>query len=266
MLAALAFGGFPPTGNAAPLVSLKLLEIRPHDSTQYTQGLFFYQNRLFESAGRYGVSCLAKYDFTNGQLPELIKKYNLPQRFFAEGAAEADGEIYLLTWQEQTGFVFDPATLMLKRQFKYDGEGWGLAWDGVQLWRSDGSSSLHPHRPGDFASTGAPLTVRDGDQEITLLNELEWDPATGLMLANIYGADLVAAIDLTDGQVRFWLDARPLRGLAEKAGLANTDQPYDIVLNGLALEPGGLWLTGKLWPCLYRVAWPPDEIPAGPLD
>ncbi|MDL2227074.1 glutaminyl-peptide cyclotransferase [Deltaproteobacteria bacterium OttesenSCG-928-M10] len=260
-LAVLTLWGFPAQGGAAPLLPLELTEARPHDQGHYTQGLFFYRGRLFESAGRYGLSRLAKYDFAKGRPPELIKKYDLPEQYFAEGAAVAADEIYLLTWREETGFVLDPATLMLKRKFSYEGEGWGLAWDGVRLWRSDGSSRLFPHLPGEFAPAGPALTVRDGDREIDRLNELEWDPATGLMLANVYGRDLVAAIDLENGQVRFWLDARPLRGLAEKAGLAGTGQPYDVVLNGLALDGDGLWLTGKLWPRLYRATWPPAEAP-----
>lgn len=250
-------------GAAAPLLALELTEARPHDPGHYTQGLFFYRDRLFESAGHYGLSRLAKYDFTKGRPPELIKKYDLAERYFAEGAAVAEDEIYLLTWREQTGFVFDPATLMLKRRFVYNGEGWGLAWDGVRLWRSDGSCRLFPHRAGDFAPDGLPVTVKDGDQEIDSLNELEWDPITGLMLANVYGRDLVAAIGLADGQVRFWLDARPLRGLAEKAGLSGAGLPFDAVLNGLALDGDGLWLTGKLWPRLYRAVWPPVTMPLG---
>lgn len=244
---------------AAPVLPLNLMESRPHDASLYTQGLFFFQESLFESAGLYGKSSISRWSFEKGAPPKCQSGKSLGAKFFAEGSTEANGEIYLLTWKEETGFVFDPATLMEKRRFKYEGEGWGLAWDGRNLWRSDGSSRLYPHQAGDFAPAGEPLTVRDEGREVAYLNELEWDPLTGLMLANVYGQDLVAAINLKNGEIVFWLDGRPLRGLAEKAGLTDTGQPFDTVLNGLALSKDGLWLTGKLWPRLYLAVWPPEE-------
>jgi glutamine cyclotransferase len=244
---------------AAPVLALTLIGSRPHPPDHYTQGLFFHQGRLYESAGLYERSSVTKWNFGSGGSPELLQKWPLPAEYFAEGAAAAGDEMYLLTWREETGFVLDPATLMVKRRFSYRGEGWGLAWDGARLWRSDGSARLFPHRPGDFAPDGEPLTVRDEGREVPDLNELEWDPQTGLMLANVYGRDMVAAIDLADGEVRFWLDGRPLRALAERHGLADAGRPLDTVLNGLALDGRSLWLTGKFWPRLYQAAWPPAQ-------
>lgn len=253
----------PLAAQAAPLLPLSLKNSRPHDAETYTQGLFFHGGQLYESGGLYGRSALSKWLFDPGRPASRLMGRELPAKFFAEGAAAANGEIYLLTWREETGFVLDPDTLMIKRQFSYTGEGWGLAWDGLKLWRSDGSARLYPHRAGDFAPAGEPLTVTDEGREIANLNELEWDPRSGLMLANVYGEDLVAAIDLRDGRVRFWLDGRPLRALARAAGLKDTGNHMDVVLNGLALDGGSLWLTGKYWPRLYQVDWPPPGLEAG---
>jgi|GEM_PF-813110 Glutamine cyclotransferase len=254
----------PPPLRAAPILPLSLKNSRPHDAAVYTQGLFFHGGHLYESAGLYGRSALSKWSFDPGRPPARLLRRDLPAKFFAEGAEAAKGEIYLLTWREQTGFVLDPDTLMIKRRFSYLGEGWGLAWDGQRLWRSDGSAHLYPHQAGDFAPAGEPLTVTDEGREIDRLNELEWDPHSGLMLANVYGEDLVAAIDLRDGQVRCWLDGRPLRALAQAAGLKNTGNPMDTVLNGLALDGTSLWLTGKYWPRLYQVDWPPADLSGKP--
>ncbi|MDR0882726.1 MAG: glutaminyl-peptide cyclotransferase, partial [Candidatus Adiutrix sp.] len=55
-------------------------------------------------------------------------------------------------------------------------------------------------------------------------------------------------------------EAGPLRSLARAAGLPDTPNPLDTALNGLAVEGGRLWLTGKLWPRLYQVAWPPAGV------
>ena len=247
-----------PELGAAPTLPLTLLNSRSHDVECYTQGLFFYKGQLFESGGLYGRSTFSKWNFGPGRPLEIIQRRKLPDRYFAEGADANGDEIFLLTWRENTCFVIDPDTLMIKRKISYQGEGWGLAWDGERFWRSDGSARLHPHRGGDFAPDGEALTIRDGEAEVGGLNELEWDGKTGLMLANIYGRDEVAVIDLTDGRVRFWLDAAPLRTLAESSGLPQTGNPMDVVLNGLALDDGGLWLTGKFWPRMYQAVWPPE--------
>jgi glutamine cyclotransferase len=240
---------------AAPVLEPRLLNIRPHDPGRYTQGLFIRDGVWFESSGGFGVSAFTREpkDIDDAEAGRL----SLPPDCFAEGAAWAEGEIYLLTWLNQRGFVLDPETLAVKREFTYPGQGWGLAWDGRRLWRSDGSDRLHPHQPGDFAPAGRPLLVRDNEKAVDNLNELEWDPATGLLLANVYGLDRVAAIDLADGKVRFWLDAAPLRALAVRHGLPPPPS-LDTVLNGLARDGRTLWLTGKLWPLFFQIAWPPD--------
>lgn len=247
-----------PAAEAAPVLAAKVLESRLHPSDCYTQGLFFFGGDLYESCGRYGHSSLNRWSFPAGRAGDLLRQLRLPDTVFAEGAAAAHGEIYVLSWREGLGFVLAPGSLMFLRDFSYSGEGWGLTWDGERLWRSDGSARLYPHRPGDFAPAGEALVVRDVEHglEVEHLNELEWDEASGLILANIYGEDLVAAIDPADGRVSFWLDARPLRALLGP-DLAGRATPMDSVLNGLALAGGELWLTGKLWPAMYRIAWPP---------
>lgn len=246
-----------PASGQAPVLPLTVTDSRPHPADSYTQGLFFYGGRLYESSGLYGQSAVSMWSWSPDNSPELLKREPLSGQYFAEGACEVLGDIYLLTWREQTGFILAAENLSLKGGFRYEGEGWGLAFDGRRLWRSDGGSRLYPHRPGDFAPDGNPVTVRDGGAEVFQLNELEWDPLTGLMLANVYGSDRVAGIDLADGRVRFWLDGTPLREMAIKDGLAGTGNPLDTVLNGLALDGASLWLTGKLWPRLYQAEWPP---------
>ena len=252
-LAATVSPALAAPSQAAPVLEPRLLNIRPHDPGRYTQGFFIRDGAWFESSGGFGVSVFVRD-------PAGPRPWALPPECFAEGADWAEGEIYLLTWLNERGFVLDPEKLTVKREFTYSGEGWGLAWDGRRLWRSDGSPRLYPHKPGDFAPAGRPLLVRDGQNEVDLLNELEWDPATGLMLANVYGQDRVAAIDLTNGQVRFWLNAAPLRALAVQRGLPSPPS-LDTALNGLARDGRTLWLTGKLWPLFFQIAWPPDGWP-----
>ena len=262
MSAALSFAVFGPAragaAEAAPVLDIRLLNIRPHDPGRHTQGLFIREGVWYESSGGFGVSALFRESPAPPGSPARGRLWRLPPDCFAEGAVWAEDEIYLLTWRNRRGFVLEPAGLEVKREFAYTGEGWGLAWDGRRLWRSDGSHRLYPHAAGDFAPAGEPLAVRDGETAVELINELEWDPATGLMLANIYGLDRVAAIDLNDGAVRFWLEAAPLRALAVQRGLVSPPS-LDTALNGLARDGPTLWLTGKSWPLYFQIAWPPEE-------
>lgn len=243
----------------APILELKLLSSQAYPANTYTQGIFFAKDALYISSGLYASSTFSKWS-TAGILQKVFK---LPNTFFAEGAVLAAGEIYLLTWKENTVFVLESDTLKLLRTHTYSNEGWGLALAGTRLWRSDGSNLLHQHNIGDFSPAGPSLKVYDGTLEIHNLNELEWDAITGLMLANIYQSDMVAAIDLSDGQVRFWLNGKPLRTLAVQDGLSPNHALSNIVLNGLAMASDGksLWLTGKFWPRLYQIAWPPKGFP-----
>ena len=48
----------------------------------------------------------------------------------------------MLTWEENTCFVFDADSFAQVGKFGYDGEGWGLATDGQQLYQSDGSNRI----------------------------------------------------------------------------------------------------------------------------
>ncbi len=231
----------------APVIKVSALRSHPHNSSHFTQGLFFHNGKLYESVGRYGESLLAVKDPQSGK---SLKEARLGQAFFGEGSTVAAGHIYMLTWREQTAFIFNPDTLVVEGWFNYPGEGWGLTYDGRRLIRSDGSDTLYFH--GLNGEGLGSLKVRDGNEPVRYLNELEWIPAQNLILANIWTTPLIVAIDPESGKVRFKLDISALvppelRGSAE------------AVPNGIALAPDGktLWLTGKLWPVIYEAAWPP---------
>jgi glutaminyl-peptide cyclotransferase len=96
------------------------------------------------------------------------------------------------------------------------------------------------------------LEVRDSSGPVGRLNELELDPVEGLILANIFGSDLIAAIDPAAGLVAYYLDLSAVAA-AERA---RSPRPVEAVLNGLAFdEDGRLWVTGKLWSALYQLSY-----------
>ncbi len=233
----------------APVIRLAPLRDHPHNPGHFTQGLFFHAGDLYESTGLYGKSLLARKDPKTGQ---ILAQVELGAAYFGEGAVLAGGRIYVLTWREHTAFVFNPDSLKLEGWFTYSGEGWGLTYDGLRLIRSDGSDTLYFH-----SLDGTPqgkLAVREAGRPVTRLNELEWVPGQNLILANIWGTERIAAIDAASGAIAFWLDLTDLVP-------PNLRGDGQAVANGIALDPDGktLWLTGKFWPVIYEVAWPPGR-------
>ena len=230
---------------AAPILSVDITAMHPHDPAAFTQGLLYHQQALYESTGLYGQSSLRLTDPETG---EVLKITRLPGQYFGEGLALVQGNLFQLTWRSGQVFVYDPATLAKERQARIPGQGWGAACDGRDLVVSDGSDTLVWYS----ASTLAPqrsIRVRDGDTPVALLNELEW--INGRIFANVWHRDDIAIIDPATGQVEYWLDLESLR---ELVGPYNGDND----LNGIAYDPetGRLFITGKLWPRLFEVTIP----------
>ncbi len=156
-----------------------------------------------------------------------------------------------MTWQEQTGFVYDLATFELLQTFSYPTEGWGITHDGQRLIVSDGTSTIYFWDPNSLQEIGR-ITVRDHLGPINRLNELEY--VNGEIWANIWLTDLIARISPETGDVLGYID---LTGLLNTSTLT---QPADV-LNGIAFDTANdrLFVTGKLWPALYEVRIVPVE-------
>jgi glutamine cyclotransferase len=223
-----------------PVYGYRIINTYPHDPGAFTQGLLFSDGRLYESTGLYGQSTLREVDLTTGR---ILQSYALPPAYFGEGITLFRDEIIQLTWQSGRGFVYDRDNLALRRQFSLAGEGWGLTHDGQRLILSDGSATLRFLDPDTFAPLGR-LQVYDEHGPVRRLNELEY--IAGEIYANVWQTDHIARIDPTSGQVTGWID---LAGL-----LGPTGEPVDV-LNGIAYDPatGHLFVTGKLWPRLFKI-------------
>jgi glutaminyl-peptide cyclotransferase len=232
--------GAPTPRNLVP----EVLATLPHDKSAFTQGLLFHGGHLYESTGLYGQSTLRQVDPRTGTVLRITP---LEARFFGEGLALVDNRLIQLTWGENTALVYDLETFALLRQFSYTGEGWGLCFDGRHLYRSDGGSSLILHDPHTFAVIGK-LAVTLRGRPLFHLNELvcvEED-----IYANVFPTDQIVRIDKSSGRVTARIDARNLLPARERAAL-----PTEAVLNGIAHDPveDVFYLTGKLWPKLFKV-------------
>jgi glutaminyl-peptide cyclotransferase len=184
-------------------------------------------------------------------------RFTLAGNLFGEGLALAGDRFIQLTWQNNVAMIYD---LDFNRQgtFDYEGEGWGLCYDGTKLVMSDGSNRLFFRNPQTFALIGEVSVTRDG-AAVSRLNELEC--VGKLVYANVYQTDTIVRIDSASGQVLTTIDASGLLTAAERAG---TD-----VLNGIAFDSasGHFFLTGKLWPKLFEVRFDFDPYGnGGPQD
>lgn len=213
----------------------------PHDRTSYTQGLFFYDGQMYESTGLNGRSTFRKVDIRTGK---ALYRLNFDRRYFLEGSVEKDGNVYMLTWQNNVAFVYDAKTLKYKKSYSYPREGWGLTTDGKSLIASDGSTNLY-FLDDDFR-TARKVTVRLNGRPVNDLNELEY--IDGKIWANVYLTDLIVIVNPADGNVEATVDCSGL--LPSRLRYDDTD-----VLNGIAYNPqnGKIYLTGKNWCRLYEI-------------
>ncbi len=214
---------------------------RPHDANAFTQGLILYNDFLYESTGLYGQSSLRQ---VNPQTGEVIQFVPLAETYFAEGLERVEDRLIQITWREQTAFVYDINTFALLNTFSYAGEGWGLCYDGLDLYMSNGSDSLTVRDPETFSVRSEIPVTLDG-QPVVQLNELECVGNT--VFANIWQTDTIVQIDKGSGQVVAVIDAAGLLTAEERT---TTD-----VLNGIVYQPEAntFLITGKLWPTLFEV-------------
>lgn len=214
----------------------------PHDIGSYTQGLYWHDGYLWEGTGQYGESALKKVDLITGK---ILKEVPLDKKYFGEGIALLDGKIYQLTWLEKTGFIYDASTLEKTGEFRYAGEGWGLATDGAKLYMSNGSNEIQVINPDGFRQESV-IRVTLNRRRVNDLNELEW--IDGRIWANIYDSDQVMIINPETGNVEGVVDFTGL--LPDRDRTRRTD-----VFNGIAYDAGTgrIFVTGKYWSKLFEI-------------
>jgi glutamine cyclotransferase len=219
----------------------QVLHVYPHDREAFTQGLIYRDGTLFESTGLNGRSSLRRVRLETG---EVIQRYALEPRHFAEGLTDWGDRLVQLTLDSGVGFTYDLANFAAEDTFEYSGAGWGLTHDGKQLIMSDGTSSLRFLDPATLKETGR-VTVMQSGAAVANLNELEY--VEGEIYANVWPTNWVVRIAPQSGQVTGWIN---LEGLLPADATGSTD-----VLNGIAYDARNhrLFVTGKLWPSLFEI-------------
>eukprot|EP00526_Cylindrotheca_closterium_P016744 CAMPEP_0113603596 /NCGR_PEP_ID=MMETSP0017_2-20120614/1359_1 /TAXON_ID=2856 /ORGANISM="Cylindrotheca closterium" /LENGTH=337 /DNA_ID=CAMNT_0000511991 /DNA_START=21 /DNA_END=1031 /DNA_ORIENTATION=- /assembly_acc=CAM_ASM_000147 len=238
----LKWAGFD--GVATITKAYRVLKMVDHDPTAFTQGLQVHQNHLVESTGLYGESLVRIWDPHTGIIAKETPK--LDEKYFAEGLTHyqdenGDDRYILLTWKEQTAFIYD-MDLNVINSFEYETktkEGWGITFDPVQkvFFVSDGSSHLHIWNLNfeeirRFSVSYQVDPAAADRMEVMYINELEWDTTDGTILANVWFQNVILRIDPGNGQVLQIYDLSDL--YVDRAETADC-------LNGIAHQGGNQW-------------------------
>ncbi|ATA90496.1 glutaminyl-peptide cyclotransferase [Capnocytophaga stomatis] len=230
--------------NQSPKIyTYKILNTYPHDKKSYTQGFEFLGDTILESTGQYGKSSLKKWNVFTG---EVYKNINLNPQYFGEGTTAFNGKIIQLTWQENTGLIYD-FDLKQTGSFKYgkSKEGWGICHDGKKFYKSDGSEKIWILNSETFEEEYFIQLCTDKSL-FSNANELEW--VGGKIYANTYQKDGIMIINPENGAIEGIID---VRGLKEKV-----EQIDELdVLNGIAYHSGRktFFITGKNWSLVFEV-------------
>ena len=220
-------------------LTYELVASTPHDPFASTQGLLLHEGVYYESTGGYGKSTLRRVEPASGKVLQIR---DLPPTAFGEGLALRGDRLYQLEWKSGKGFFYDRETFERVGDFRYEAEGWGLAWDGTHFLLSDGTDRLRFLDPETFAVVRT-VNVRNHLGPVDQLNELEF--INGKVYANLWHQDEIVVIDPDSGHVEASLNLTALE----------RPRPSDpeAVLNGIAWDPAGglLHVTGKRWPRVH---------------
>ena len=143
VLASMAYAG-------APRVVPEILDSIPHETSHFTQGLFFDGKDLIETTGQYGESGLYR------RTPEgkILDSARLAERYFGEGSIAVGDDIFYLTWKSRKAFIYNRKPFRAKGEFRIPTEGWGLTYWKSALLMSNGSDELLQIALGAFNVVG----------------------------------------------------------------------------------------------------------------
>lgn len=232
----------PPT----PL-NYSVINVYPHDTSAFTEGLEFHAGTLYESTGDSdykGISKLSKNEISTGK---DLQKINLSKEYFGEGITILNNKIYQLTYKTGKCFVYDFKTFKKIGEFNYEGEGWGMTNDGKHLIMNNGNNNLYFRDPETFKIVNT-VGVIDNNGPVAMINELEY--VDGFIYANIWMTNYIIKIDAKSGRVI---------AKADFTNLINQYVPETITagayLNGIAYDNIGkkFFITGKNWSKLFEM-------------
>ncbi len=230
-----------------PILQYTVMAEYPHDTSAYTQGLEFYNGKLYESTGDYNNSSLRITDYKTGNVERkhMVGKDSI----FGEGITILKNKLYQLTWEDHIVYVYDANNIDKPIQtFKWPYQGWGLTNNGTDLIISDGTAKLYFVNPDDFRLKST-IGVTENDSPVYMLNELEY--VDGFVFANVYQTDKIVKIDPASG---FVIGKMDFTGIKEKFFADKITDRTDY-FNGIAYDSATkkFLVTGKRWPKMFEL-------------
>ncbi len=232
-----------PAISAPATLNYTVLNVYPHDTSSFTEGLLLHEGRFLESTGNKGRSKLLEVDVKTGKIKKSVK---LSYDYFGEGISILNGKIYQLTYQEHKVFVYDMNFKKLPQEFEWPYEGWGMTTDGKSLIINTGGSNLYFVNPESFKIERT-LGVSNNNGYVSNINEMEW--VDGSIYANIWQTNEIIKINPQTGLVEAKAD---FTNLLKKSNIPDSSSD---VLNGIAYNPTSktFYITGKWWPALFEI-------------
>ena len=236
--------GSDTPANAPKIISAVIVNTYPHDTSSFTEGLIFYNNKLYEGTGIEGKSKWAEIDLKTGK---EVKSSKLDPAYFGEGIVIVNDTVYQWTYKNKVGIMYSLKDFKKLGNFTYASEeGWGMTYDGKNIIASDGTSNLYFYEPGTFKLLKT-QTITESGSPVGGTNELEY--IDGFIYANQWQTPYIFKIDPNTGVVVAKIDFTDLI-----TRVKNT-YPFIDVLNGIAYDATTkkIYITGKNWPELYEV-------------
>lgn len=230
--------------SAVGTIGFNVVNVYPHDTSHFTEGLLLHDNFLFESTGLEGRSHVMKIELSTGK---TVRKVSLPGNLFGEGISIIGDRIYQLTWQDHVVKVYDVNTFKEVAEYNWPYQGWGMTTNGTDLFISTGSNNIYQVDPSGFKIKKI-ISVNDQYGPLSNINELEL--VNNYIYANIWQTPYIVKIDMESGTVVGRLD---LSDIWRKANIA---EPLEKdVANGIAYDAvkGTFYITGKHWPTLFEI-------------
>ncbi len=230
----------------------EVIRTLPLQQTSFTQGLEVLDESIFQSSGLYGESRLSEIDLQSGN---ILREMPINDSYFAEGITVLGESIIMLTWKEEQAFRIDISNFSIIENYSFDGEGWGICFNGEYLVMSNGTSEISFRDPYTFEINHT-IQVTWNGQPVSRINELEC--VGGEILANVWLQDVILSIDSISGSVQYFISPTSITSMQGN----NSNE----VLNGIAFDKssGGFWITGKNWTHIYLIEISdlvsPDEI------
>jgi glutaminyl-peptide cyclotransferase len=245
-------------------INYKVINIfQRKNPTVYTQGLFYYNNTIYESGGLYSKSTLTLMEWPS---QKIILKLNLEQKYFAEGIAASfsNNILYQLTYKEREILLYSFPDMEYKNKIKMPKEmreGWGLCVgkEKDEFFATDGSDKifvLKIDKSNNELNVVSHISVTQNKQNLYRLNELIYDGE--YIYCNVYFSESIYKINPNSGEVINTYNMRPLIDHDIKNGkLTQLRLSMGDVLNGIVYIPEkkSFILTGKLWDYYYEIVF-----------